>query len=352
MSLTNLFIIKKTSQRLLMVGALGLAIALVFAACQSPEEPEPGSTMYADLAGDIDIDGSSTVFPITEAVAEEFGDLTDGNVRTVVGISGTGGGFKKFCTGETVISDASRPIKQKEADLCAAEGVEYIEIPVAIDGLSVLVNPANEFVECLTVEQLNTIWSPESEDVVMTWDQVDPSWPAEKIKLYAPGVDSGTFDYFTEAVNGDGGVSRGDFVASEDDNVLVQGISGDEFSLGYFGYAYYVENQDKLKAVPVDGGAGCVTPTDEAINNGSYAPLSRLLFIYVRADAAQQEHVAEFVRYYLSENGQRLAASVGYIPFPDEVYNLALAKFEAGTTGTVFGGDNAFKGPVAEGLTK
>ena len=379
MSLTNLFIIKKTSRRLLMVGALGLAIALVFAACQPPDEPgstvsapadstssnpastamvestamqEPGTNMYADLAGDIDIDGSSTVFPITEAVAEEFGDLSDGNVRTVVGISGTGGGFKKFCTGETVISDASRPIKQKEVDLCAAEGVEYIEIPVAIDGLSVLVNPANEFVECLSVDQLNLIWSPDSEGVVMTWDQVDPSWPEEAINLYAPGVDSGTFDYFTEAVNGDGGVSRGDFVASEDDNVLVQGISGDEFSLGYFGYAYYVENQERLKVVPIDGGAGCIAPTDEAINNGSYAPLSRPLFIYVRADAAQKDHVAEFVRYYLSKNGRRLAASVGYIPFPEGVYNLGLAKFEARTTGTVFGGDNAFKGPVAEGLTK
>ncbi len=309
-------------------------------------------TDLSRLSGDIAIDGSSTVFPITEAVAEEFGDLTGGNVRTVVGISGTGGGFKKFCTNETAISDASRPIKQKEVDLCIAAGIEYIEIPVAIDGLSVLVNPENDFVDCLTAEQLNQIWSPESEGVVMTWNQVDPSWPAEEIKLYAPGVDSGTFDYFTEAINGDGGVSRGDFVASEDDNVLVQGISGDTYSLGYFGYAYYVENQDKLKAVSIDGGAGCVAPTDEAINNGFYAPLSRPLFIYVRSDAAAAEHVSEFVRYYLSEDGQQLAASVGYIPFPSRVYDLGLAKFEARTTGTVFGGDKAFKGPVAEGLTR
>ena len=308
------------------------------------------ASMYASLSGDIPIDGSSTVFPITEAVAEEFGDLANGNVRVVVGISGTGGGFKKFCANETVISDASRPIKQKEADLCAAAGIEYIEIPVAIDGLSVLVNPGNDFVECLTVDQLNMIWNPEAEGVVMTWNQVDPSWPNEEIKLYAPGVDSGTFDYFTEAINGDGGVSRGDFVASEDDNVLVQGISGDKYSLGYFGYAYYVENQDKLKVVPIDGGAGCIAPTDAAINNGTYAPLSRPLFIYVRADAAQEQHIAEFVRYYLGENGQRLAASVGYIPFPQEVYDLGLAKFNAGTTGTVFGGENAYKGPVAEGL--
>jgi len=308
--------------------------------------------MYASLSGDIAIDGSSTVFPITEAVAEEFGGLTDGSVRVVVGISGTGGGFKKFCDNETVISDASRPIKQKEVDLCAAAGVEYIELPVAIDGLSVVVNPENDFVTCLTVEQLNTIWKPESEGVVTHWNQVDPSWPNEEIKMYAPGVDSGTFDYFTEAINGDGGVSRGDFVASEDDNVLVQGVSGDKYSIGYFGYAYYVENQDKVKVVAIDGGNGCVAPTDEVINNGTYAPLSRPLFIYVRSDAAQRDHIAEFVRYYLSGEGQQLAASVGYIPFPGEVYDLGLAKFNAGTTGTVFGGDNAFKGPVADGLMR
>ena len=191
---------------------------------QSEKAADP--SMYAALSGDISIDGSSTVFPITEAVAEEFGGLTGGNVRVVVGISGTGGGFKKFCDNETVISDASRPIKQKEVDLCSAAGVEYIELPVVIDGLSVVVNPENDFVDCLSVEQLNKIWSPESEGVVTHWNQVDPSWPAEEIKMYAPGVDSGTFDYFTEAINGDGGVSRGDFVASEDDNVLVQGGVG------------------------------------------------------------------------------------------------------------------------------
>ena len=320
----------------------------------TPSEPakQADPSMYASLSGDIPIDGSSTVFPITEAVAEEFGGLTDGSVRVVVGISGTGGGFKKFCDNETVISDASRPIKQKEVDLCAAAGVEYIELPVAIDGLSVVVNPENDFVTCLTVEQLNTIWKPESEGVVTHWNQVDPSWPNEEIKMYAPGVDSGTFDYFTEAINGDGGVSRGDFVASEDDNVLVQGVSGDRYSIGYFGYAYYVENQDKVKVVPIDGGNGCVAPTDDAINNGTYAPLSRPLFIYVRSDAAQQDHVSEFVRYYLSPKGQDLAASVGYIPFPNEVYDLGLAKFNAGTTGTVFGGDNAFKGSVTDGLMR
>ena len=308
--------------------------------------------MYAGLSGDIPIDGSSTVFPITEAVAEQFGGLTNGQARVVVGISGTGGGFKKFCANETVISDASRPIKQKEIDTCSAAGIEYIELPVAIDGLSVVVNPDNDFIDCLSVDQLSLIWSPESEGVVTHWNQVDSSWPAEEIKMYAPGVDSGTFDYFTEAINGDGGVSRGDFVASEDDNVLVQGVSGDTYSIGYFGYAYYGENKDKVKVVPIDGGNGCVAPTDEAINNGTYAPLSRPLFIYVRADAAQQEHIAEFVRYYLSPDGQDLAASVGFIPFPQEIYDLGLSKFNGGVTGTVFGGDNAFEGSVVDGLMK
>ena len=384
MSSATMATLKQIPFRLLLtVGALGCAAVLMGAACgpseQAPADPgsaaasttsgssaTTGSTdsgagqpakaadpgMYASLSGDIAIDGSSTVFPITEAVAEEFGGLTDDNVRVVVGISGTGGGFKKFCDNETVISDASRPIKQKEVDLCSAAGIEYIELPVAIDGLSVVVNPENDFVECLSVEQLNKIWSPESEGVVTHWNQVNPDWPAEEIKMYAPGVDSGTFDYFTEAINGDGGVSRGDFVASEDDNVLVQGVSGDKYSVGYFGYAYYVENKDKVKVVPIDGGNGCIAPTDEAINNGSYAPLSRPLFIYVRSDAAQQAHIAEFVRYYLSPDGQQLAASVGYIPFPQQVYDLSLAKLNTGATGTVFGGDNAFEGSVVDGLMK
>ena len=375
MSSATMATLKQIPFRLLLtVAAVGCAVVLMGAACSAASTATDSSTTtdstgtngsgvgqpekaadpsrYAGLSGDIPIDGSSTVFPITEAVAEEFGSLSNGQVRVVVGISGTGGGFKKFCSNEIVISDASRPIKQKEVDLCAEAGIEYIELPVAIDGLSVVVNLENDFVDCLSAEQLNKIWSPESEGVVTYWNQVDPSWPAEEIKMYAPGVDSGTFDYFTEAINGDGGVSRGDFVASEDDNVLVQGVSGDTYSIGYFGYAYYVENKNKVKVVPIDGGNGCVAPTDEAINNGSYAPLSRPLFIYVRADAAQEEHIAEFVRYYLSPSGQDLAASVGYIPFPQEVYDRGLSKFNSGMVGTVFGGDNAFKGPVVDGLMR
>ncbi|CAI8051004.1 Protein SphX [Geodia barretti] len=307
-------------------------------------------TDLSSLKGDINIDGSSTVFPITEAMAEEFGYATDGNVRITVGVSGTGGGFKKFCAGEIVISDASRPIKQSEADLCAENGVEYIELPVAIDGLSVMVNPGNDFIECMTVDELNTIWAPEAEEVVTRWNQVRPEWPDEKIGLYAPGVDSGTFDYFTETVNGESQASRADFLPSEDDNVLVTGISNDRGALGYFGYAYYAENADRLKLVAIDGGSGCVLPTDETINNGSYAPLSRPLFIYVTSDALNQPHIMAFVEYFLDEANRDLISETGYIPFPSTVYGLVLAKFRNGTTGAVFGGDARLHGTVEEVL--
>ncbi len=307
-------------------------------------------TDLSSLEGDISIDGSSTVFPITEAMAEEFGNATNGNVKITVGVSGTGGGFKKFCSGETVISDASRPIKQSEVDLCAEGGVDYIELPVAIDGLSVMVNPANDFVECMTVDELHTVWAPEAENVVTKWSQVRPGWPEEDIRLYAPGVDSGTFDYFTETVNGESQASRGDFLPSEDDNVLVTGIAGDRGALGYFGYAYYAENADRLKLVAVDGGAGCILPTDETINNGAYAPLSRPLFIYVASDALDQPHVKAFVEYYLDKANRNLVSETGYIPFPDTVYDLALAKFTNGTTGAAFGGDARLAGTVEEVL--
>jgi phosphate transport system substrate-binding protein len=304
----------------------------------------------AQLSGDISVDGSSTVFPITEAMAEEFGHATNGNVRITVGVSGTGGGFKKFCAGETHISDASRPIKQSEADLCAEAGIEYIELPVAIDGLSVMVNPNNGFVECMTVDELHTVWAPEAEGVVTKWSQVRAGWPDEDIRLYAPGVDSGTFDYFTETVNGESQASRGDFLPSEDDNVLVTGIAGDRGALGYFGYAYYAENADRLKLVAIDGGAGCIVPTDETINNGTYSPLSRPLFIYVAADALDQPHVKAFIEYYLDAANRSLISDTGYIPFPDTVYGLALNKFQGGVTGPAFGGDARMTGTVEEVL--
>ena len=328
-----------------------LAVACGSTAAQPSDQTDQPSGDLTSLSGDITVDGSSTVFPITEAVAEEFGTLTEGNVWVTVGVSGTGGGFEKFCNGETHISDASRPIKASEVETCAQEGIEFIEVPVAIDGLTVMVNPNNDFVECMTIEELHTIWSPQAEGQITRWSQVRPSWPDEPINLYGPGVDSGTFDYFTETVNGEAGASRGDYTASEDDNVLVQGVSGDPNSLGYFGYAYYIENQNQLKAVAIDGGSGCVEPTEETINNGSYSPLSRPIFIYVRQDAAEQPHVQEFVRFYLSQDGRQLVSDVGYIPFPDQVYELALARFEQGRTGTLFGGENPKKGTVADVLS-
>jgi phosphate transport system substrate-binding protein len=267
-----------------------------------------------DLSGEINIDGSSTVFPITQGVAEEFNGLAS-DVEITVGLSGTGGGFEKFCAGETDISNASRPIEEDEIAACEAAGVEYTELTVAIDGLTVVVNPENDWVDCITVEQLNMIWMPES--TVTNWSDVDPSWPDEEIALYGPGTDSGTFDYFTDVVNGEEGASRSDYTASEDDNVLVQGVAGDEYGLGYFGYAYYIENQDTLKALEIDGGAGCVAPTPETVADGSYAPLSRPLFIYVSSEAMGRDEVAQFVQFYLSDAGVAVVPEVGYVPLDE-----------------------------------
>jgi phosphate transport system substrate-binding protein len=336
------------------ISVLALVPLLAVACGGGEEEPTaaPPKTMEK-LTGTVEIDGSSTVYPITEAVAEEFGKAHP-EVRVNVGVSGTGGGFKKFCAGETIISDASRPIKQSEVDLCAEAGIEYIELPVAIDGLSIMVNPENDFVECMTIDELNTIWKPEAEEgeaeEVTKWSQVRDGWPDEDIRLYGPGTDSGTFDYFTEVVSGEGGASRGDFLPSEDDNVLVTGIAGDRGSLGYFGYAYYAENADRLKLVGVDGGAGCVFPAEETINNGSYSPLSRPLFIYVSSDALNQPHVKAFVEFYLDQGNQQLVSETGYIPFPETIYDLTLAKFQNGTSGAAFGGDARLSGTVEEVL--
>jgi phosphate transport system substrate-binding protein len=283
------------------------------------------------LAGAVAIDGSSTVFPISEAVAEEF-QIENADVRVTVGFSGSGGGFKRFCAGETDISDASRPINDDERATCAAAGIEFTEVPVAWDGLSVIVNPANDFVSCLTTAELRRIWEPGS--TVTTWSDVRPSWPAEPIRLYGPGTDSGTFDYFTETINGESGASRPDFQASEDDNILVQGIAGDEFALGYFGYAYYAENSDRLKLVEVDGGDGCVAPSDATIEDGSYAPLARPLFIYVKHASLLRPEVLAFVRFYL-ENAPTLVPSTGYHALSADEYaeDLRVMTEAAGAAG-------------------
>jgi phosphate transport system substrate-binding protein len=286
----------------------------------------------------VTIDGSSTVYPVTEAVAEEFQKAKKGAVNVTVGISGTGGGFKKFCRGEIDISDASRPILKKEMEDCKANGVQYIELPVAYDALTVVVNPQNNWAKSISVAELKKMWAPDAQGKVMTWKDVNPAWPNEPLKLFGPGSDSGTFDYFTEAVNGKSKASRGDFTASEDDNVLVQGVSRDKNALGYFGFAYYVENQGKLKAVPIDGGKGPVAPSSKAVEDGTYAPLSRPIFIYVNSKSLEKPHVREFVEFYLS-NAAKLVTEVKYVPLPADAYKLAQSHVKNKKLGTVFKGE-------------
>jgi phosphate transport system substrate-binding protein len=286
----------------------------------------------------VKIDGSSTVFPVTEAVAEDFQKAKKGAVRVTVGISGTGGGFKKFCRGETDVSNASRPILKKEMDDCRAAGVEYYELPVAFDALTVVINPKNSFIKSLTVAELKKLWEPAAQGKVTRWSQINPAWPDQPVKLFGPGADSGTFDYFTEAVVGKSKSSRGDFTASEDDNVLVQGVSRDVNALGYFGYAYYAENQDKLKAVPIVNPKGqAVAPSLDSVLKGNYEPLSRPIFIYVNAKAMEKREVRDFVEYYM-KNGGALAQEVKYVPLPAKAYAMAWEHATRGKKGTVFGG--------------
>jgi phosphate transport system substrate-binding protein len=299
----------------------------------------------------VKIDGSSTVFPITEAVAEEFQKAKKQQVKVTVGISGTGGVFKKFCRGETDIQDASRPILKKEMDDCKAAGIEYFELPVAFDALTVVINPKNTFIKQLTVAEMKRMWEPGAQGKVTRWNQVNPSWPDAPMKLFGPGADSGTFDYFTEAVVGKSKSSRGDFTASEDDNVLVQGVSRDVNGLGYFGFAYYVENQDKLKAVPIVNEKGQpVTPSMEAVEKGVYSPLSRPIFIYVSTKSLAKPEVREFVEYYMKHGG-KLAKEVKYVPLPDSAYRMAWDHVQNGKKGTVFGGE-AIIGITIEDLLK
>ena len=293
-------------------------------------------TIMNGLHGTVKVDGSSTVFPITEAVAEEFGKMYP-RVRITVGVSGTGGGFKKYTLGEIDINDASRPIKGKEIKKTSKKNIDFVELPVAFDGLSVVVSKDNTWVDNLTKEELNMIWKPESS--VNTWSDVREGRPTEPIKLYGPGTDSGTFDYLTEAINGKSQVSRYDFSKSEDDNVLVQGVAGDKYSLGFFGFAYYKENKDKLKIVPIDGGNGPVVPSEKTINNGTYQPLSRPIFIYVNPISGDRPEVHAFVEYYLKE-AKQLVGEVGYVALPDQVYALGLKRFNNKVTGSVFSGKN------------
>lgn len=307
----------------LVLAVAALAGAMALAACQDT----------SGLSGTVEIDGSSTVFPIMEAVAEEF-SLEHRGARVTVGVSGTGGGFKRFCNGETDISNASRPIKPSEIELCAEEGVEFVEIPIAFDGLTIVVNPDNQFVDLLTLEELNRIWRPN--DPAERWSDVRPVWPDEAMELFGPGVDSGTFDYFTETVNGAVGAIRTDFTASEDDNLLVLGVSGERFGLGYFGISFFENNKEILRAVPIDGGAGPVLPSAETINDGSYSPLSRPLLIYVRAASLAEPVVQEFIAFLLTL-GRTLVddPEIGYVQLPEELYALGLERARGAVTGSL-----------------
>src|SRR4030095_6294410 len=287
----------------------------------------------------IQIDGSSTVFPITEAVSEEFQKAKKGVVKVTVGIAGTGGGFKKFCRGEIDISDASRPILKQEMETCKQSGVQYIELPIAYDALTVMVNPKNDWVKALTVPDLKKMWEPTAQGKITTWNQVRSEWPNSPLKLFGPGADSGTFDYFTEAIVGKAKSSRGDFTASEDDNVLVQGIANDRNALGYFGFSYFVENQGKLRAAPIDGGKGRVLPSAKTVEDGTYQPLSRPIFIYVSKKSYDSKpEVKEFVEFYLKQ-GPALIKQVKYVQLPQTAYSTSMEHLKKGKTGTVFGGE-------------
>lgn len=309
--------------------------------CASDSDSDPANT-DGQLSGTVKVDGSSTVYPVTEAVAEEFMKEYP-RVRVTVGVSGTGGGFSKFVRKETDISDASRPIRPGEAELAAQNGVEYIELPVAYDGLAIVVHPGNDWVECLTVEEMRRMWEPNSS--VSNWNQVRSAFPDRELSLYGAGTASGTYDYFTTAIVGEESASRPDFTASEDDNVLVQGVAGDRDAFGFLPYSYYAENTDKLKLLGVDdedpaNGEGCIQPGPETVQDGTYQPLARPEFIYVNAERANDPAVGAFTEFYL-ENAAELAREVGYVSLSAEAYALGLERFRNRRTGSVFGGEGS-----------
>ena len=312
---------------------ISVCLALAVAGCGGDRDDDGSAgnggetTAQSNLSGRIQVDGSSTVGPYATAAAEQFRQGNP-NVRVTVGVSGTGGGFERFCAGETDLSDASRPIEDDEKQACEAKGIKYVEFQIANDALTVVLNKDNDWATCLTVAQLKKIWDKGSK--VKTWKDVDAKFPAETMKLYGPGTDSGTFDYFTDEINGEEGRSRSDYSASEDDNVLVQGVAGDKGAMGYFGLSYYEQNQDKLKALEVDGGGGCVAPSSETAQSGEYKPLSRPLFIYAKKDSLQRPEVKAFIQFIL-DNEQDIAAAAQFVPLTDEQLEKAKSDFEAAT---------------------
>jgi len=319
-------------------------LALSVAACgPSAQDARPGHSALASGGSVVSLDGSSTVFPISEAVAEEF-QKAEAGTHVTVGISGTGGGFQKFCRGEIDISDASRPISAPEVEACRKAGLEYIELPIAYDGIAIAVNPKAHWADSITTAELKTLFATESQGAITKWSQVRNGWPDQEVHLFGAGVDSGTYDYFTEAINGKAKASRGDFTSSEDDNVLIEGISNDELALGFVPFAYYESNQGKLKLLPVDdgnegNGAGAIGPSADTIRDGTYQPLSRPIFIYVSRKANDRPGVRKFVDYYL-KNAEQLAREVGYVPLGDSMYALVADRYARQTLGSAFVGKN------------
>lgn len=309
-------------------------VALSFA-CSTKKKEENTST----LEGKVEIDGSSTVYPITEAIAEEF-NLENPKVKVTIGVSGTGGGIKKFIRNEIDVADASRPIKNSEDSLCKAAGIEYIELPIAYDGLAVVVHPENTWVNDITVKELKMLWEPSAQGKIKTWNQIRSSWPNQEIHLFGAGTQSGTFDYFTEAIVGEARSCRGDYTASEDDNVLVQGISSDKNALGFFGLDYFVANKQKLKLIPINdendsNGKGAISPSEETVKNGTYQPLSRPLFVYFNKKSLDRPEVLNFGNYFI-KNAPTLVAEAGYVPLTQNIYDLISLRFSKKTSGSVF----------------
>ncbi len=321
--------------------AMGVAIALNGCTSDETKQYQP-----------INIDGSSTVYPITQKMAEKFNETNQVPVEVTVSFSGTGGGFKKFCAGETDINNASRPISLAEMETCKQNKISYIEFPVAFDALTVVVHPQNTWVSEITVEELRKIWEPEAQQKITQWNQIRPDWPKAPLKLYGPGADSGTYDYFTEALTGKAGASRSDYIASEDDTIIEQGVTSDVNSLGYFGLSYYELNKDDLKALAVDSGNGPVFPSRETVEKSEYNPLARPLFIYINLKAAQNNPaMREFVYYYLDQAAQ-VVNEVGYIPLPEEAYHINKVTYNKGEVGTVFEGKSQFGLSISELLRK
>ncbi len=316
---------------------LGSAVSAIPVSAQSPSL--------------VKVDGSSTVFPISEAVAEEFQKSTRGAVRVTVGISGTGGGFKKFCRGETDIQDASRPISSDELEECRKHAVQFFELPIAFDAMTLVASPKNMWLQAVTLQELKTMWEPAAQGKITKWKQVNSAWPDEPLKLFGAGSDSGTFDYFTEAVVGKAKSSRGDYTGSEDDNTLVQGISADKGAIGYIPYAYYPPNKNKLKLIGVDAGHGPVLPSRDTVENGTYTPLSRPLFVYVSKKSAERREVIDFVEFYMKE-ALKLTEQVKYVPLPADAYQTSLEHFHDGKLGTVFQGHSGVGMRIADLLKR